>query len=413
MTIEPEPKPPAARELARFTSVELGSAVEQFGDPDLLSEGKINLVALDAIVERLGNRWPTRRDQIYEHVDRTLHRRLGARGYHLRISETDFLICQPELGRFSGQAVCLQVLREILTHFIGEGSGADKCVHQVTKVTAREIEGWPVRRREVEEGEQAEFQASAGPPIGRRTVDHWTPFIASDGRPLAVSCGLEPVVELKCFRQIGLRIVSRVSIVDTGEMLTGAAIGALSQADILRIDLATLARGMERLRNLHAGSPQPGLIVPVSFTTLSSQRGRAAVAQLLLEARGLVTRGIICEIGGLDGVPPGVMLSVVSLIRPYCLFVVAHADRTPLAATMLRQLKASGVQALSVACPRRPSDAAALRWMKSTIEASRRVFRSTLVYGVGSHRLAALAAELGATHASIGDGLGKPTGSFV
>jgi hypothetical protein len=40
--------------------------------------------------------------------------------------------------------------------------------------------------------------------------------------------------------------------------------------------------------------------------------------------------------------------------------------------------------------------------MKSTIEVSRRVFRSTVLHRVGSRRLAELAARLGATHASFG-----------
>ena len=402
MTTEPEEIRPLADELARLTSVDLGSAVDQFGDPNLLSEGKINLIALNAIVERLGPRWAMRRDQVHEHVDRTLQRRLGLQAYHLRVSDTDFLICQPELGRFSGQAFCLQLLREILTHFVGDASGADNCVHQVTKVTANEIEGWPVRRGEVEEGEQAEFRANVGLPNDRRSVDHWTPFVACDGRALGVSCGLEPVIELKSFRKIGFRIVNRVFVLATGEVLTGREISLLSRADILRIDLATLVRGMDRLRASKVGARPLGLIAPTTFTTLSSQRGRAEVAQLLLEARGLVMQGVICEMRNVEGVPPGVMLSVASLVRPYCLFVVAHVDEAPVGPGTVRQLKTSGLHALSMECPPGLSEAAAVNWMKCTIEVSRRAFKSTVLHRVGSRRLAEVAARLGATHASFG-----------
>ena len=386
---------------ARMTSVDLASALDQFSDPDLLSEGKVNLIALDAIVGRLGERWAQRRDHIHDHVDRTLQRRLGAQGYHLRISETDFLICQPGLGRFSGQAACLKALREILTHFLGEASQADQCVHQVTKVSANEIEGWRVRASDVEEGEQAERQAKASPEAGRRTVDHWTPFVASDGRELRVTCSLEPVIELKSFGRIGLRIAARVLVAGSDEALSTGAISQLSRADILRIDLATMARGMERLRTTAEGGLQPSLIAPVSFTSLSSQRGRAEIAKLLTEARGLVKRGVICEIGDIEGVPQGVMLSVVSLVRPYCLFVVARIDRGPPAAATLSHLTRSGVHALCVDCPQGLSDAAFLRWVKTTIEATRRIVRSTVLYGVASPRQAELAAELGATHASF------------
>jgi hypothetical protein len=398
---EPEHDPGAPDSAARrITSVDLAAAIDQFSDVGLLTEGKINLIALDAIVERLGDRWAMRRAQVHDYVDRFIQRRLGPEGYHLRISETDFLICQPDLGRFAGQAACLQILREVLTYFIGDATQADHCVHQVTKVSATEIQGARVRASEVEQGERMEREASAsGRP--RRTLDRWTPFVASDGRELGVACHLEPVIELKSFRQIGFRITRQVLVVGSEEALTAEMVRNLSRADILRIDLATAARGMERLRTVENGEPQPSLILPVSFISLSSQRGRTAIGRLLMEARGLVKRGVICEISDIEGVPQGVMLHVISLIRPYCLFIVARIDFGPPAAAALTQLKHSGVQALSVECPHRLSDAAFLRWMSATVEAARRVVRSTLLYRLASPRQAALAAELGATHASF------------
>jgi hypothetical protein len=402
---QPEPDPCANGAAARrITSVDLAAALDQFSDAGLLTEGRVNLIALDAIVERLGVRWTTRRAQIHDYVDRFIERRLGSDGYRLRISETDFLICQPEVGRFAGQAVCLQILRDVLTHFIGDATLADDCVHQVTKVGTSEIQGTRVRASEVAKGERMEREArearaSARP---RRTLDRWTPFVASDGRELRVACRLEPVVELKSFRQIGFRIARRV-LAGSDEAVTAEMVRKLSRADIMRIDLAAAARGMEALRAAETSEPPPSLIMPVSFISLSSQRGRSAIAGLLMEARDLVKRGVICEISDIEGVPQGVMLHVVSLIRPYCLFVVARIDSGPPAAAALAQLKHSGVQALSVESPHGLTDAAFLRWMKATVEAARRIVRSTLLYQLASPRQAALAAEIGATHASVGE----------
>jgi hypothetical protein len=59
------------------------------------------------------------------------------------------------------------------------------------------------------------------------------------------------------------------------------------------------------------------------------------------------------------------------------------------------------VQALSVECPHGLTDAAFLRWMKTTVEAARRVVRSMLLYQLAAPQQAALAAEIGATHASV------------
>lgn len=399
--IEPE-QPPAPPEVvaARMASVDLGSALGPFSDTGLLAAGKVNLIALDPIVDRLGGRWALRRDQVHEHVDRTLQRRLGATGYHIRASETDFLICQPDLGRFSGQAAALQMLREILTHFIGDSALADDCVLQVTDISATEIACARVRISEVEKGERDERDASVRTPPDC-VADRWTPFVASDGRRLSVTGDLAPVVELRSFGRIGCRMTRQVIDLGSGETLTAAMVRVLPQADIRRIDLATVAHGVDRLRAMQGSGRQPSLIVPVSFVSLSSQRSRAEIGRLLLSIRSLVEKGVICEIRDVEGVPQCALIQVVALIRPYCLFVVAHLAAGPMTAATLAHFQRSGLQGLSVECPQSLSDAALLSWMEVTVRAVRQVVRSSLMYRVASARHAAFAAQLGATHASL------------
>jgi hypothetical protein len=407
--------------VKRMVSVGLESSLERFDDPGLLSQGKVNIIALDAVVERFGKRWALRRDQVYDHVDRTLQRYLGLQGYYLRVSETDFLICQPELSRFSGQAACLRYLREILGHFLGEAHWADQGVHQVTGISTSAVNAERVDARYVEAEEKAEEAIAAPAPIavaeaeehpapapapvarqgGLATVDRWTPFVASDGREVRVTCTLEPVFELKAYRRIGFRMVRRVILVATDEELSPAALATLSRADILRIDLATIARGLHRL---YAEAPEeqlPSLIVPVSFTSLSNRTGRADIVDAFTEASSLVKQGIICEISDVEGVPQGALLSICSLIRPFAFLVVGRLDTTPPAPAIISQMKGSGLQALSCECPPNLGEAEFLGWAKATIEASKRIAKSVLVYRLASARNAGLAALMGATHASV------------
>jgi hypothetical protein len=177
-------------------------------------------------------------------------------------------------------------------------------------------------------------------------------------------------------------------------------IARLSRADVLRIDLATVARGMDRLR---AGgeAEQPSLVVPVSYVSLSNQATRAQIATILREAGNLVRRGVICEVTDIEGVPQSALLSSVSLIRPFCLFVVGRLHATPPTSMTVGQLKGAGLQALSAAMPPAMDDAQLLDWGKVTIDAAKRVARSVLVYGLESPRQAGIAALLGATHASL------------
>jgi hypothetical protein len=394
--------------LARLVSTDMATAMEQFQDPELLSEGKVNVISLEAVVQRLGVRWPTRRDQVYDHAERTLEKHLGLRGYFARVSETDFLICQPELGRFSAQAACLRYLREILNYFLGDARAADHGVHQVTKMTRDSIVAEKIDARHAErEGEVEEAQrrqataeaAAQAAPV--RTMDQWSPFVASDGRELRVSCQLEPVFELKSFGRIGFRMARRVLVVGTEEALSPAQVANLSRADLLRIDLATIARGLDRLKSGENAAREPSLIIPVSFATLSNQRARTQIAVALKTAGELVQRGILSDICDIEGVPQGALLSAASLIRPFSLFVVGRLSVTPPGPASLAQMKGAGLNALSFECPRHATENDFLEWAKTTIDAAKQVTKPVLAYGAGSAREAGMMALLGATHASV------------
>src|SRR6185312_1312192 len=176
----------------------------------------------------------------------------------------------------------------------------------------------------------------------------WTPFVASDGRQLRISATLEPVYELKGFTRIGFRMIRRVIVIGTGEELSARQVSALSSNDILRADLATFTRGIDRLR-VDGGERQLSLIVPLSFSSLSSQRGRAELVAPLKEAGGLVKLGVICEILDIEGVPAGALLSAAALVRPFSLLVVGHLE-APSAKSFAR-LSGAHLQALSFECP--------------------------------------------------------------
>lgn len=386
--------------IVRHMSAGLDASLEQFEDPVLLSEGKISIIALDAIVDRLGKRWAMRQPQVYDHVDRTLERYLGLDGYFLRVSETDYIICQPHLSRFAGQAAAIRYLREILSHFLGESHLADHGVHEVSAISSNALEANRVDARRVEVAELHEEQArkAAEAVEAPRTVDRWTPFTAADGRTLRVSCALEPVFELKSFGRIGFRLSRRVLVVDTDEELPPGALANLSRSDILRIDLATIARGIDRLHAAGTEERQPSLIVPVSFTSLSSQAGRHKIVDMLKEANEFVSRGVICEVHDIEGVPQVALLSAVSLIRPFALFVVGYLNQT---SQSLSQLKGAGLQAISLSCPTQKNEQEFLSWAKASIEAAKQIAKSVLIYRAASARDAGMLALLGATHASV------------
>lgn len=230
-------------------------------------------------------------------------------------------------------------------------------------------------------------------------VDPCAPFLTADGRELRVSATLDPVFEAKGFGRIGFRLIRRVmSIRYNGEdELTAPQVMQLSTAELLRVDLATIARGVDRLRS--DAAQQPCLIVPVSYTSLASMKGRNELVAELKAAGSLVKLGVICEILDVDGVPPSVLMSTVSLVKPFALLVVGRlADTNPKA---ILRLEGIGLQALSFECPKDVNDAEFQAWAVATLTAAKRVARSVLVYGAGTPARGGILAALGASHVGV------------
>jgi hypothetical protein len=416
-----ENPPPGAE---RLISTEIQESVERFGDPALMAAGKVNIISLEVVRQRFAGRWELRKDQVFDFADRVLERGVGSQGAYLRVSDTDFFVVHPEIGRLAGQAACLRYLREVLNHFLGESRMAADGIMQVTRISKGRLEAAQVdaaqaeatlNRGEATEDEEPEVrQASPGPSatviraIGAApdlTIDiearanQWTPFLSGDGVMLKVSATLEPVYELRGFLRIGFRMIRRISLISTGEDLTPQQIGALSPGDLFRADMATITRGIGRLSAGSGGEKQASLIVPISFISLSSQRGRAQISAPLKEAGGLVKLGVICEILDIDGVPQGVLLAATSVVRPVSLLVVGRiTSQNP---RTIGGLAGAGLRALSFDSPQDLSDAEFMGWARAMIGEAKKIAKSVLVFRVSSLTRVAALASLGATHASL------------
>jgi hypothetical protein len=402
--------PASAAVTSRITA---GGSVNvlRFQESGALAGGQVNIIALDAVVERLGERWQGRREAIYDMVERVLERKVGPNGFFARVSETDFLVAQPDLGPFGAQASCLRSLGEILKHFLGSASHYDLRVRRVTEISDKEIVAVPVDPKTVVQGDAHEArqaaaevqaaalraQAEADPTL--LSPERWSPFVGAHGRKIRVSCRLEPVFELKNNGRIGYRLSRAVIDMATDEPLSKVEVSNLSRADHLRIDMATIARGLARVESGSETEQALSLIIPVSYVTLSHQQGRQMLAQALARARQAVLTGVLCEVCDIEGVPQVALLSAVSLIRPWSLFVIGHlSDAMPRAESGMKE---AGLQALSFTCPLNlDGDAEFLGWVREAIRSAHKVTRSTMVYGCSPRRIA-MAGLMGATHASV------------
>ncbi len=414
----PAPSPPAAEPPAgpiidRLVEADAKAALKALEGSPLIEQGRVNLIGLDSIVRRLGPRWPLRKDQVHEHVAKVLERRLGHDGYFVRASDADYLVVHPDLNRFSAQAACFGLMREVLTHFLGEAEPGDMAVREVTSVAGSGLEahlvapntpvaGGAFEARGPVAGEGHSFEprpvaAPVGPAVAS---DYWSAFVASDGRPLRVSCVLEPCFRLEEARQIGFRIHARVVDGMNGQVLPLERQGQLTSADIERVDMAAISRGMDRLRLEFGKVAPPMLILPASYATIMTRSGRSRLLSSLKEASDGLTSRVICEIRSIEGVPGAMVFDACSVLRPWCYAVVGALDR--LADLRVRAWSGAGLN--GVAFPLRdtydttPDLFAALA---GGVAAAKRAARSVVVHGLRSPHDLVLARLAGATHASL------------
>jgi hypothetical protein len=389
--------------VKRFINADARQALEQIKSSPMMAEGKVCLLGLDAIRDRSGGRWLGRRERVFDYVQTSLRRQVGPHGFFLRVSETDFVVAQPNVSRLAGQAYCLNCLRDVLTFFLGEALVSDMVVHEVLAIDdgvigARKVDTVAAQAEAAKESVARVRTVHAAPNL--MSQDRWSPFTAHDGRRLRASSQLEPVFQLKTYGRIGFRM-TRKALQAPGDIpLTPAELGQLTSTDIERIDFATLARGLNRLQQQSDGMREPSLILPVSFVTLSSHRGRSMLAEFFHAAQESVQRGLICEVCDIEGAPPSGLLAATALMRPHCLFIVGRLNAVP--AGGLADLKDVGLHGTSIECPHGlDTDESFAGFAKSVTTAAKGVGRAVMLYGVAGPRQAAIASLFGATHASF------------
>src|SRR5262249_4631191 len=153
------------------------------------------IIALDAIRDRLGLRWESRRQQVHEHVERTLSRRLRIGGWFAQISDVDYVVVQPELTRYAAHASCLSYMRDLLEHFLGRSTLGDCKISEVTWFEPGRTEAHELDPRAVADVAREEARRATPLRPGEETeaarADN--PFTAASGELLRVSLRLDPL----------------------------------------------------------------------------------------------------------------------------------------------------------------------------------------------------------------------------
>jgi hypothetical protein len=407
--------PSADNRIDRIAAVGAHDTLERIRTSPLIAEGAVNMLGLDAIRAKLGDRWPAKRARVWEHVERELERRLTPADISVRVDDVSYLVAMASAPNYAAQGVCLTILQDVLKYFLGELRPADVLLRGVTAIGDGEIASAAVdparmgravtpdslafadpRAQETPAARAAE--ATSGPLAEHAApVKPWKPPLAGRSavvslappkrEPFDLRLGIEPVWNLK-----------RGLI--TSFLIERAGAPAHAQAaDLEEMDVATCAYAVGLMQE-HRDQGGPLLLhMPVSFTSLATQRSRERIMRLTAPVREEMRGTVLLEICGLDGgVPPSRLIEVVGLVRSLCAGVLGRARPNRSALEAVRGCGLRGV--VLEAAQLGGGDLFGAR-LEAYAHVARDVAANMIVHGLPTNAMVDRAASAGFSHASV------------
>ncbi len=377
--------------------------LERVAGTDLAAGGGVNIISVEAIRDKVGDRWERSRDAVWAYVERRLADHLSHQDVSHRINDTDFLIAMTSEQGAAAQAIAMKVLAEVLTHFLGEAKPADIRVRHIISVAGGELRWAPLDPAAIA---RAAHQPPPAPPPVHVGVDQSlerqrnpASFVTASGLRLRIDYALEPLISLRHQAVAAVRIEPTVSEAVTGRVIPARAFGRLSDDELAQIDQATIDYGalflpLGRERN---GAP---LILPASFRTMMARKGRSQLIAAAAGAPELARMGLLVELVDVDrGTPAGRLTEVAGLVRTLTRGVFARVLPVKDAMEPLRAARLAGIT-----LDAGDTAADASRFAAQMLEFGRHargLAPALVVQGLPSNDFFAVAEVAGLTHAAV------------
>ena len=395
----------------RITTAGASDVLDRLGNPALLDAGLVSVIGLEAIRRKLGDRWPLKRSQIWDHVERELERTLSPADIFLRTDDVSYTIAQPGSDRYAAQAVCFSILQDVLKFFLGESRTADIDVRTVSSIAAGQMMSQPVDLTKLRRGSASHglvetpaeqlAAAAAGPLVDHApAAAHWKPPLAGRSSVIELTPAKRGSFDLK-LNVDGVWNLKRGVI--TSFLIEREGVrGKSDMADLEEIDVATLVYASTLLDEQLEQGGTLTLHLPLSFTSLAMQRTRQRLLDLTHGVREAMRRTVLLEIADLDpGVPPSRLIEVVGLVRSLCVGIIGRVKPTKAA---LAAVKGCGLRGVAVSAeylsPHQPEFDARL---KAFVALAKDISPNLLIHGLPDARLIDVATAAGFTHASASE----------
>ena len=299
-----------------------------------IADQNLNLISLELIKTNLGDRWGSKREQVWNQVEKFLHHQFRPEDLILRLDEVSVLIAQPGRPHLAAHFLCVRAANELMRFFLGESSRGSVVVKTVTELNGEAVTCTPIPRRQLD----AALLPRESPSWAPLSVGNM-PILTRQSRDLSMDVSLVPVLALQGGAStIGYAVRAVLADAVSEHVLSREERALLQPSDIADADLKVLASAFERRREL--ANPAATLIVPIAFTTLAHSSSRYASLQQIHALSAEDRHGLILEILDFEpGAPAGRIAELCAIARPHCRGIICRMD---LSLPTAEKLKAAG-----------------------------------------------------------------------
>nr|WP_295106202.1 hypothetical protein [uncultured Caulobacter sp.] len=324
-----------------------GPVLQRLTGNDLVSRGSVNVISIKSIRQWAGEWWSQKRGDVWTYVELKLNEHLDRQDMRARISDSEFLIAMNHDQGLAAQATSVKILEDVLTHLLGSASPMDLGIRSVVGIEGGEAVCKPIDASVVLAARARRDSARSPVRVAVDPADESrrTPvaFTTAGGAALRVDFTLEHVVSLRRNVTTAVRIEPMVTHLASGRQASARALTKLSDRDVAFIDESTLKYAAVFARSAQ-GPNTPELILPASFRTLGTQRGRDLLTGTAGLSLALLRGGVQIELVDVTrGTPAGRLLEVVGLLRALTRGVIARVPPDKEALRVLRDARLAGL----------------------------------------------------------------------
>ncbi len=370
---------------------------------ELIARGSVNVISVKAIRAWAGDWWSQKRGDVWTYVDRKLTEHLDRNDMRARISDSEFLIAMNSDQGLAAQATSVRILEDVLTHLLGSVDTNDIGISSVIglengEAVCRRVDAATVlaARARRDSSRSPVRRAVEAADESRRTP---VAFTTAAGAALRVDFTLEHVISLRRNVATAIRIEPVVTHLGSGRQANSRAVSRLPDRDIAFIDEATLKYAALFARGAQ-GHNVPDLILPASFRTLGTQRGRDMLTGTPGLSLALLRGGVMIELVDITrGTPAGRLLEVVGLLKALTRGVIARVPPEKDALLGLKDARLAGLT-LDASDLTGPAEKVAAEIMTFGRDA-KGVAPMTTLQGLPAEGYFAAAETAGLTHAAL------------